>query len=163
MMKKTVTMLLVLSMVTAANAALTLVAWDEEAGEWGDYPNSTLVITPGTTITIGVQDDELTSTGLYALNIDEGPGIFVEGSVQSPTSDVTALYEAEDYISLLVDVSTDGIVATSEFLCQGEGDVQLVIYGNDGEFADDLIIHQVPEPATMCLLGLGGLLLRRKK
>jgi hypothetical protein len=33
----------------------------------------------------------------------------------------------------------------------------------DGTLLHTLIIHQVPEPATIALLGLGGLLLRRRK
>jgi hypothetical protein len=32
-----------------------------------------------------------------------------------------------------------------------------------GDILDTLVIHQVPEPASMLLLGLGGLLLRRRK
>jgi hypothetical protein len=31
------------------------------------------------------------------------------------------------------------------------------------EVMDQVVIHQIPEPATIALLGLGGLLLRRKK
>ena len=35
--------------------------------------------------------------------------------------------------------------------------------GNKALFVDDMQVQLVPEPATVCLLGLGGLLLRRKK
>ena len=31
------------------------------------------------------------------------------------------------------------------------------------ELVDAVVIHQIPEPATIALLGLGGLLLRRRK
>jgi hypothetical protein len=32
-----------------------------------------------------------------------------------------------------------------------------------GVIEDTLTIHQIPEPTTIALLGLGGLLLRRRK
>jgi hypothetical protein len=32
-----------------------------------------------------------------------------------------------------------------------------------GSPQDTIIVHQIPEPTTMLLLGLGGLLLRRRK
>ena len=32
-----------------------------------------------------------------------------------------------------------------------------------GEVLDSITVHQIPEPATLILLGLGGLLLRRRK
>jgi hypothetical protein len=52
------------------------------------------------------------------------------------------------------------------FHCQGPGDVTVTLYETDfvnSEPIDSVIIHQIPEPATVMLLGLGGLLLRRRK
>jgi hypothetical protein len=58
------------------------------------------------------------------------------------------------------------------FQCDGPGDVTLDLY-DIATFAPTwdqiepichgMIIHQIPEPATMILLGLGGLLIRNKK
>jgi hypothetical protein len=59
----------------------------------------------------------------------------------------------------------DGIV----FHCEALGDAVVQLYtsatGGAGtwELEDSVVIHQVPEPATMALLGLGALVLRRKK
>lgn len=45
--------------------------------------------------------------------------------------------------------------------------IVLGIVNGDGEYTgenyDSIVIHQIPEPATIALLGLGGLLLRRRK
>jgi len=48
--------------------------------------------------------------------------------------------------------------------CSGPGDVTIEIADmGDWAVADSILIHQVPEPATIALLGLGGLFLRRRK
>jgi len=57
----------------------------------------------------------------------------------------------------------DGIV----FHCEGLGDAMLQLYTVNVStgattLRDTVIIHQVPEPATLAILGLGALLLRRK-
>ena len=55
----------------------------------------------------------------------------------------------------------DGIL----FHCDGPGDVLIALMDfNTGAIFDEIIIHQVPEPMTLSLLGLGGLgLLRRRR
>ena len=53
------------------------------------------------------------------------------------------------------------------FECLAAGDALVTLYGsadtNTWTAVDTVTIHQIPEPMTMALLGLGGLLLRRRK
>jgi hypothetical protein len=58
-------------------------------------------------------------------------------------------------------IFVDGI----EFHCEGAGDAVISLITTDFTtytVHDTLTIHQIPEPATIVLLSLGGLLLRKK-
>jgi len=58
----------------------------------------------------------------------------------------------------------DGII----FHCESAGDAVINLWFTPDYFEtitleDHVIIHQIPEPATMLLLGLGGLLLKKRR
>ena len=58
-----------------------------------------------------------------------------------------------------------GVLDAKELHCDHgpSEDIIYLIDLNTGAVEDTLLIHQVPEPMTVLLLGLGGLLLRRRK
>jgi hypothetical protein len=55
-----------------------------------------------------------------------------------------------------------GLLGEVLFHCKAPGDVTIRLTDEMLNPLDSLIIHQMPEPATMALLALGGLLMRRK-
>jgi len=55
-----------------------------------------------------------------------------------------------------------GVLDAKLFHCTAVGDAQILLFDADGAQIDSFIIHQVPEPVTIALLGLGGLFLRRR-
>jgi hypothetical protein len=57
-----------------------------------------------------------------------------------------------------------GVLDAKELHCEeGPSDDVIALYDENMDFIDSIVIHQIPEPATIALLGLGGLLLRRCK
>ncbi|MGA2172237.1 MAG: PEP-CTERM sorting domain-containing protein [Sedimentisphaerales bacterium] len=57
-----------------------------------------------------------------------------------------------------------GVLDAKQLHCDKAGSTDVVqLYDGDGILLDTLTIHQIPEPMTMVLLGLGGLFLRRRK
>jgi hypothetical protein len=174
MMKKVVLACVVLSMMAlSANAGLTIVILDE-SGEWVDYEDSEFTVTPSTDVVYGALDDGGTTPGAYALGLLSGPGSLSEtidivaGGVTAVMMDdavrATDLGIQNPFITMSLDSSVDGLLWTSTFHCDGEGDVKLVAINEDTYLVEDVqVVHQVPEPATLAFLGLGGLLLKRRR
>ena len=56
-----------------------------------------------------------------------------------------------------------GVLDAKEFHCTEVGDVVVHLLDDGMQIVDSIVIHQIPEPMTIALLGLGGLFLRRRK
>jgi hypothetical protein len=166
-MKKLFIVTLVLGMASAANAALSIVGPTE--------------INEGDTVSIGINS---TDAGPYIAYL--AFGYVSEGGFELsnprylwPPVGIPPLppdpIVVDDVIYYEVDFGMPsdpfpefppGIWFTIDLTCMSAG-VDVFVELLDSDWAttlDRLIIHQVPEPMTIALLGLGGLLaLRRRK
>jgi len=116
-----------------------------------------LVCNPAGTISGGAvvkppaPDATMLDPGMGLVTPDGGLGIY--GFIGSMTIPQTSA-PAGTYIN--------GIV----FHCEGPADAIVHLYttvdGGSYALADTLLVHQIPEPATIALLCLGGLLLRKR-
>lgn len=173
-MKKLLAILLVLGMASLASAAMTLsaptginesdivqivIGNDDEAGAIDHFAGFLAVDTSG--------PGELTGNFSYA------PGALYGGYGGSvyygvtPGSLTGLPYDADLMLCDITDgtptAQPDGDLMYVEFHCTGLGDVTVNLL--DFSFGEVLsvTIQQVPEPMTLSLLGLGGLLLRRRR
>jgi hypothetical protein len=170
---RNVVMVLFLSMAVVANAGLRIYV---KIGEnfWADYADSKLVITPGTTIQLGVMDitgQTLPLPETLALGVANGPASLNAGSVVA-LQGVSAMMQSDaaaaaefgvraPFVSLEITSPTQiGMLVRSIFFhCDGPGDATIALVDDDGFIVDSQVVHQIiPEPATMMLLGLGGVL-----
>jgi len=179
MMKKMLLVVLtVLAMATVANAAIKL-----SINGVVDPPDTQINLLPSETAIIDVHSDTTKLTYLLL----QGPGLITKGqmwtweqtlvSVPSPDkADLMPILEEMGYHGIADIIGID-ILDTSEpftqpngkvvdglvFHCEGYGDVVLTLVDAELSVLDTQVIHQIPEPITFALLGLGGLFLRRRK
>jgi hypothetical protein len=170
-MKKSVVLLMLLGMVVTANAGLKIVIWDGMF--WVEYADSKITIAPSDELLIGVLDlGGPVKPGTLAMGISSNGGL---GSLdvsdvrvfQNVTANVQddAVAAAELGILnpfLLLNTGTYNpnsmLMRNTVFHCEGPGDVTLVLVDYEtGEVVDTQVIHQIPEPMTVAVLGLGGL------
>jgi len=184
-MKNVLIVFTVLAMASVANATLSL-----SVNGRTDQPDSTIELKVSEVAVIDVHSlnekavwtnmivlEGLGSADLSAMSIiDLGIGQFIVDATGNP--DAMAFVRSLGYnpfaltYSELVHVSGEPMAIPNGVMidgiklhCEGyPGDVIVsLLDGADGTRLDQVIIHQIPEPITLSLLGLGGLFLRRRK
>ena len=178
MLRPLLILTVVLGMASMASAGLSLVVGGVEVGD-------SITINPSDTIWIGVYDDTGGVPFGGAVSIAEGSG--ANGSwtggngYYAPPATPGGYNMYIGYLSpaygneygdiwYIVDqaattvMPSAGLQGEYEFHCDAAGDVVINLTAPDlVTILDTITITQIPEPITMALLGLGGLLLRRRK
>ena len=174
-MKNTLIVIAVLVIAATANAEI-LISVDSVVNP-GD-----ITLTPGDMVTIEIWGDGTTAPCdfFFARTLSSAP-FFLTGDDKNVYYPDMTVYDTflEDplilfgwqtiYLAEVPESATDPYTGTIidgiSFGCTHQGDVELVLLGFDEDFIifDTQVIHQVPEPATIALFGLSGLLLHRRK
>jgi len=174
-MKKYVVAILVLCMASLATAGIQLSVNGQPAPD-------EITIAPSDWVSIDVMDDLLGGrpdfilyTDVYGLADLKDPQLGnAAGNFPATFAGPYAGTETangipqEFFVNQAWAVGTapvPGVIFLFDLHCAGPGDVLIELWDDRAGYdapVDTLIIHQVPEPATLAILGLGGLLLRRK-
>jgi len=171
-MKKVLVLVAVLSMASLANAAILLSVNGEEAPP-------EIILLPSQSVTIDVTATDGGSYLLYVdillpapatvSNVRQGPAVGNMDVKPEPFAfSNLGTYMELGYTHAWAPPPPDPVAGTFllfDLHCDGPGDVVIQLWDDAMGYttpADVLVIHQVPEPATLAILGLGALLLRRK-
>jgi hypothetical protein len=187
MMKKLLTLMVLLAFASAAHADLD--GWSLQVSTDGvnyvEPVDSEIILYPSDYLWIGAHNGIQGQAGdtrqkiLYLAFADDPMGewtgnwqTYIPPLVPNPTGNTYyGIYAGLDIWELNMsngvptDFNGQGVLDAKEFHCLGgENDIEIVLLDTDTvTVMDSFIIHQLPEPATIALLGLGGLLLRRRK
>ena len=169
-MKKLLVLMLVLGLASQASAVLQLSLNGVIDGE---YNVTEVSIYPSDEILIDVQStDGATDKFWLGLEPDTGDGEWLGSNLYIPPAPSTMVvtdggYGPDWFYGNQPTPSVDSLPGTwfdATFHCLGEGDVYINLYDATGMIViDTILVHQIPEPITIALLGLGGLFLRRRK
>ena len=174
-MKKFLVLMLVLGLTSSASAVLSNITLSLD----GATPApSDITLYPSDTVIIDIHHGA-TDTGLaylYFGPIDDDVYTLSNAVVLDPAGDLKSYVQyveaGYDGFEVTVDDTdpevmpniTVGVIFEVTLHCEGAGDVAIALYDSDfASVLDSMTIHQIPEPMTVALLGLGGLFLRRRK
>lgn len=175
-MRRLLILMLVFGLASVANAAI-VISLD------GDTVTDTITIVESTTVKVDLYNTDAADYGVFLafFNASEGlfalsnPGLTANAGGMSSFGgphDLIALGLGLDALAYDVTLATgpppDTNIIGSQFEvdmhCAGVGTVVVqAIDLTSMAVLDQATINQIPEPATLVLLGLGGLLLRRRK
>jgi len=171
-MKKLLILALVLGFASMASATIML-SLD------GALDVEEITIAPSDWVTIDIYDDGQCVPPDYLCYLDigmisEGGYSLANARLGPAAGDFPAsynMYQLNDWDEVefnqawaVGSTPTAGAIFLVDLHCElKDVDVQVGLYDAGGTLVDSMVIHQIPEPATIALLGLGGLLLRRRK
>lgn len=181
MMKKFLVLALVLGVVALTNVSIggLILQLSVDGVVNGAGIPQEVTLTPSDTILVDVTAtyvEPAAPEGLW-LGIEpiQGSGEWVVGTkhLYLAVAGSTAVLSDGGYGELWLNVAyptppgigtwANGTLMDVTFRCTGLGDVMINLYDYTGATVlDSILIHQVPEPITMVLLGLGGLFLRKR-
>ena len=173
-MKKVIALVMVLSIASLASAALTEalsfvdgvgVTWTLDLTEGKVYGTGTALGTyEGAYLKKTSSVGSIAPTALDNL----GAGAYKDGTYQA-AGDLAGVADADPWWLATADESNDpafdqalGLWFEFDVTAAGNGDIVVDIFA-DGTLTEGALQGTIPEPATMALLGLGALVLRRKK
>ena len=184
-MKKLLILMLVLGMASLANAAMQI-----SVGGDPEPVDSQITLLPTETIMLDIWTDAdmpAFAGGPWMLVVDTTLGSMTPGTALPPmTYGLPAPGYTTDNANVIPPAGKEGIwgIAVNTnmtpipagtvlydeiiFHCEAAGDATIYLMNApEGSMAniiyDSVVIHQIPEPMTILLLGLGGLFLRRRK